>query len=331
MRHLTTIIVAIMLMLSIVSLLPEPAEASPERIKGHRSILVPSVVIVDKFPKKGDILEIDWVLPKLQCKFDAKVSSFDSWRKLATCHIEKVSAGCKGLFAVCEDKIFLLAEPAKKMALKAYSPRDLTVPPPIGEEITLDVPFDDIISFEDQITLPTGETATLDIISSILLSVVVDSTAYENFFTFTVTRFQTALSSFLFQGIPTGTNNIKLDPDDESFGFLNTSTGDFSWYLFGIMSNTLFELDFSTYFEGEYSKDTDILEVHGRGAFAPSAPSGVGGIVETPQIEEPRTVTPDLLGHNYGALAGTIAGAIAGGTALISVLWYIRKRRTKAT
>ena len=274
MRRLTTITVTIMLMLSIVSLLLEPAEASPERIKGHRSSMVPSVVIVDKFPKKDDILEIDWVLPKVKCKFDAKVLSFDSNTKLATCHIEKVSLGCTGLFSVCENKIFLLNEPAKKMALDAYSPRDLTEPPPIGEEINLDVPFDDIISFEDQITLPTGETVTPDITSSISLSVVVNSTAYENFFTFTVSRFQTTLSSFLFQGIPTGSNNIELDPDKESFGFLNTSTGDFSWYLFGVMSNTLFERDFSTYFEGEYSKDAGIVGVHGRGAFPPP----VGGV-----------------------------------------------------
>jgi len=57
----------------------------------------------------------------------------------------------------------------------------------------------------------------------------------------------------------------------------------------------------------------------------------VGGIVETPQIEEPGTAIPDSLEHNYGASAGIIAGAIAGVTALISAAWYIRRRRTKAT
>jgi len=56
----------------------------------------------------------------------------------------------------------------------------------------------------------------------------------------------------------------------------------------------------------------------------------VGGIAEFPQIEEPGTVTPDLSDHNYGALAGIIVGAIVGTIMLISAVWYIRRRRTKA-
>jgi len=58
--------------------------------------------------------------------------------------------------------------------------------------------------------------------------------------------------------------------------------------------------------------------------------SAVGGIVETPQIEEPGAVTPDSSGYNYGALAGIIVGAIVGTITLISAAWYIRRRRTKA-
>lgn len=61
-----------------------------------------------------------------------------------------------------------------------------------------------------------------------------------------------------------------------------------------------------------------------------NALGGVGGIVELPQIEEPGTATPDLSDHNYGALAGIIAGAIASVIALISAVWYIRRRRTNA-
>jgi len=56
----------------------------------------------------------------------------------------------------------------------------------------------------------------------------------------------------------------------------------------------------------------------------------VGGIVEFPQIEEPGTAIPDSSDHNYGALAGIIVGAIAGVIALISAVWYVRRRRTKA-
>ena len=57
----------------------------------------------------------------------------------------------------------------------------------------------------------------------------------------------------------------------------------------------------------------------------------VGGIIETPQIEEQGIVTLDLSEHNYGASAGIIAGAIAGVIMLVSAAWYIRRRRTKAT
>lgn len=57
----------------------------------------------------------------------------------------------------------------------------------------------------------------------------------------------------------------------------------------------------------------------------------VGGIITPPQIEEPGAATPDSSGHNFGAPAGIIAGAIAGVTALIGAVWYIRRRRTKAT
>lgn len=56
----------------------------------------------------------------------------------------------------------------------------------------------------------------------------------------------------------------------------------------------------------------------------------VGGIIETPQIEEPGTVTPDLSEHNYGTPAGIIVGAIVGVIALIGAVWCIRRRRTKA-
>jgi len=56
----------------------------------------------------------------------------------------------------------------------------------------------------------------------------------------------------------------------------------------------------------------------------------VGGIVELPQIKEPGAVTPDSSGHNYGALAGIIVGAIVGTIMLISAVWYVRRRRTKA-
>jgi hypothetical protein len=56
----------------------------------------------------------------------------------------------------------------------------------------------------------------------------------------------------------------------------------------------------------------------------------VGGIVEFPQMEQPGAVTPDSSGHNYGALAGIIIGAIVGVIMLISAVWYIRRRRTKA-
>jgi len=61
-----------------------------------------------------------------------------------------------------------------------------------------------------------------------------------------------------------------------------------------------------------------------------TALGGVGGIVEFPQIEEPGAVTPDLSDHNYGALAGIIVGAIVGTITLISAVWYVRRRRTKA-
>jgi len=57
---------------------------------------------------------------------------------------------------------------------------------------------------------------------------------------------------------------------------------------------------------------------------------GVGGIVELPQLEEPGTVTPNLSDHNYDALAGIIVGAVVGVIALISAVWYMRRRRTKA-
>lgn len=62
-----------------------------------------------------------------------------------------------------------------------------------------------------------------------------------------------------------------------------------------------------------------------------NAPGGVGGIVEFPQLGEPGAATPDLSGHNYGAAAGIIAGAVAGVIALTGAVWYIRRRRTKAT
>lgn len=56
----------------------------------------------------------------------------------------------------------------------------------------------------------------------------------------------------------------------------------------------------------------------------------VGGIAEFPQIEEPGTAIPDLSDHNYGALARIIVGAIVGTIILISAVWYVRRRRTKA-
>jgi len=56
----------------------------------------------------------------------------------------------------------------------------------------------------------------------------------------------------------------------------------------------------------------------------------VGGIVEFPQIEEPGTAIPDLSDHNYSALARIIVGAIVGTITLISAVWYVRRRRTKA-
>jgi len=56
----------------------------------------------------------------------------------------------------------------------------------------------------------------------------------------------------------------------------------------------------------------------------------VGGIVELPGVEEPGAAIPDLSDHNYGALAGIIVGAIVGVIMLISAVWYIRRRRTKA-
>jgi len=59
-------------------------------------------------------------------------------------------------------------------------------------------------------------------------------------------------------------------------------------------------------------------------------PGGVGGVVDLPGIEEPGTVTTDSSDHNYGALAGIIVGAIVGVIMLISAVWYVRRRRTKA-
>jgi len=57
----------------------------------------------------------------------------------------------------------------------------------------------------------------------------------------------------------------------------------------------------------------------------------VGGVAEFPQIEEPGTAIPDYSSeHNYGPLAGIIVGAIVGTIILISAVWYIRRRRTKA-
>jgi len=61
-----------------------------------------------------------------------------------------------------------------------------------------------------------------------------------------------------------------------------------------------------------------------------TASSGVGGIVEFPQLEKPGVVTTELSEHNYGAAAGII-GAVAGVIALTGAVWYVRRRRTKAT
>jgi len=55
--------------------------------------------------------------------------------------------------------------------------------------------------------------------------------------------------------------------------------------------------------------------------------SSVGGILEFPQMEEGGSATPELAEHNYGATAGIIAGVIA----LTGAVWYVRRRRTKAT
>jgi hypothetical protein len=62
-----------------------------------------------------------------------------------------------------------------------------------------------------------------------------------------------------------------------------------------------------------------------------SAPvSGVGGIVEFPQIEEPGTAipAPDSSGNNDALWPAIVAGAVIG---IIGTAWYIRRRRTKAT
>ena len=56
----------------------------------------------------------------------------------------------------------------------------------------------------------------------------------------------------------------------------------------------------------------------------------VGGIVKSPDIEEPGAAIPDSSGHNFGAPAGIIAGAAVGVIMLISAAWYVRRRRTKA-
>lgn len=61
------------------------------------------------------------------------------------------------------------------------------------------------------------------------------------------------------------------------------------------------------------------------------ATAAVGGVVEVPGMGEPGAATPDLWEHDYGASAGIVAGAIAGVIALTGAVWYIRRRRTKAT
>jgi hypothetical protein len=71
---------------------------------------------------------------------------------------------------------------------------------------------------------------------------------------------------------------------------------------------------------GDNTAYTNLVNVNGT----------VGGVVEFPQIEEPGAAIPDLSDHNYGALAGIIVGAIVGVIMLISAVWYIRRRRTKA-
>lgn len=72
-----------------------------------------------------------------------------------------------------------------------------------------------------------------------------------------------------------------------------------------------------------------ILNIEGQGYYEPEGI--VGGIAEFPQLEEPGAVPPDLSEHNYGALAGIIVGAVVGTIALIGAVWYVRRRRTKAT